>query len=105
MATTIPGSISVDDRSSQSQEDRIGVAAFFISSRDQARIGLLMSRSGIWNGRRLLSRNYIDQALTPLPGQSGLWFSLVAEPFWNPPAGREFIRLLRLRVWDQHHLD
>ena len=39
----------------------------FIGSRDQARIGLLMLRGGVWNGRRLLSRSYLDQALARRP--------------------------------------
>ena len=37
----------------------------FINSLDQARIGLLMLNRGRWNGKQLLSENYISQALTP----------------------------------------
>lgn len=37
----------------------------FISARDQARIGVLMARGGNWNGKQLISENYIRQAITP----------------------------------------
>ena len=46
----------------------------FIGARDQARIGLLMLRGGVWNGRRLLSRSYIDQALEPSPANQDYGF-------------------------------
>ncbi len=39
----------------------------FISSRDQARLGLLMLREGVWNGNRLLSPDYMRQAVAPCP--------------------------------------
>ena len=39
----------------------------FISGRDQARIGLLMARGGRWNGRQLISEDYIRNATTPSP--------------------------------------
>lgn len=39
----------------------------FISARDQARIGVLMARGGIWNGQRLISESYIKNATTPCP--------------------------------------
>mgnify|MGYP001276141724 CR=1 FL=1 len=37
----------------------------FISSQDQARVGLLIQNRGIWNNNRLLSENYINQAFSP----------------------------------------
>jgi hypothetical protein len=37
----------------------------FINSFDQARIGLLMQRNGVWNGKRLLSGDYMAQAMAP----------------------------------------
>ena len=37
----------------------------FISSRDHARFGYLLLRNGIWNGNRLLSENWIKQAISP----------------------------------------
>ena len=37
----------------------------FISTLDQARMGLLMLNHGRWNGKQLLSENYINQALKP----------------------------------------
>ena len=37
----------------------------FISARDQARFGLLTLHRGRWNGRQLLSGEWVSQALTP----------------------------------------
>ena len=37
----------------------------FINSLDQARIGLLMQRGGVWEGRRLLSQAYMSEAISP----------------------------------------
>ena len=37
----------------------------FISSEDQARVGHLMLNDGVWNGKRLLSKQYVQQALDP----------------------------------------
>ena len=37
----------------------------FISSEDQARVGYLILNKGIWNGERLLSEHYVDQAFAP----------------------------------------
>ena len=37
----------------------------FINSFDQARIGLLMQRGGVWAGKRLLSEDYMRQAVAP----------------------------------------
>jgi CubicO group peptidase (beta-lactamase class C family) len=39
----------------------------FISARDQARIGLLLLRRGIWGGRRLISEAWLDRMLEPCP--------------------------------------
>ncbi len=39
----------------------------FIGARDHARFGLLMARGGEWDGRRLLPKAYVEQALTPSP--------------------------------------
>lgn len=39
----------------------------FISSRDQARTGLMMARGGTWKGRRLLSERYLGEAVKPCP--------------------------------------
>jgi CubicO group peptidase (beta-lactamase class C family) len=41
----------------------------FISSRDQARFGLLYLRRGVWKGRRLLSETWIKDATTPVSVQ------------------------------------
>jgi CubicO group peptidase (beta-lactamase class C family) len=39
----------------------------FIHARDQARIGQLLLRGGIWDGRRLLSEAWIGRMLAPCP--------------------------------------
>ncbi len=39
----------------------------FIHALDQARIGLLMLRGGEWNGRRILSENWIERMRVPCP--------------------------------------
>jgi CubicO group peptidase (beta-lactamase class C family) len=38
-----------------------------IHAEDQARIGLLMLRRGVWEGRHLLPEQWIDESLTPCP--------------------------------------
>ena len=39
----------------------------FISARDQARIGLMLLRRGMWDGRRILSEAWIDRMIEPCP--------------------------------------
>ena len=39
----------------------------FISSRDHARVGYLVQRSGLWNGQRLLSEAWLRELATPCP--------------------------------------
>jgi CubicO group peptidase (beta-lactamase class C family) len=39
----------------------------FISARDQARIGLMLLRRGVWGGRRILSEAWIERMLEPCP--------------------------------------
>lgn len=39
----------------------------FIGARDHARFGLLMARQGEWEGRRLLSRDWIERMVAPSP--------------------------------------
>jgi CubicO group peptidase (beta-lactamase class C family) len=48
-----------------------------IHAEDQARIGLLMLRRGVWQGRRLLPETWIDESLTPCalnPSYGLLWW-------------------------------
>jgi len=39
----------------------------FIHARDQARIGLLMQRGGLWDNKRILSAEWITRSLVPCP--------------------------------------
>jgi CubicO group peptidase (beta-lactamase class C family) len=39
----------------------------FIHARDQARIGLMLLRRGMWGGRRILSEAWIERMLEPCP--------------------------------------
>jgi CubicO group peptidase (beta-lactamase class C family) len=39
----------------------------FIHARDQARIGLMMQRGGMWGGKRILSEEWIARSLEPCP--------------------------------------
>jgi CubicO group peptidase (beta-lactamase class C family) len=49
----------------------------FIHARDQARIGLLMQRGGLWEGKRILSAEWIAKSLKPcrlFPIYGYLWW-------------------------------
>jgi CubicO group peptidase (beta-lactamase class C family) len=46
----------------------------FINARDMARFGLLTLRRGRWNGRQLLSEEWIRRATTPTPAEPGYGF-------------------------------
>lgn len=39
----------------------------FISARDHARFGYLYLRDGVWNGKQLISKEWIERASTPTP--------------------------------------
>lgn len=41
----------------------------FINAYDMARFGLLTARSGKWNGKQILSEDFLKQARTPTPAQ------------------------------------
>jgi CubicO group peptidase (beta-lactamase class C family) len=63
----------------------------FIHARDQARIGLLMQRGGVWDGKRILSAEWIARCRVPCPlfaSYGYLWW-LNTEPRRYPsaPAG------------------
>lgn len=45
-----------------------------LSARDLAKIGLLFLHGGRWNGREIVSANFVRQALTPSPQNAGYGF-------------------------------
>jgi len=59
-----------------------------IHARDQARIGLLMLRGGEWDGRRILSRDWIERMRQPCPlnPQYGYLWWLNTDRRWPPSA-------------------
>jgi CubicO group peptidase (beta-lactamase class C family) len=54
----------------------------FASAADQARIGRLMLQRGMWDGRRLLSKSWIEKSLAPCPLNDGYGY------MWWLNAGR-----------------
>jgi CubicO group peptidase (beta-lactamase class C family) len=42
-----------------------------LSARDMAKIGLLMSGGGLWNGKRIISQEYIKTAVSPSQSYNG----------------------------------
>lgn len=58
----------------------------FIGARDHARFGLLIGRKGAWNGRQLVSRDWIERSLTPSPtlGNYGYLWWLARGPAARP---------------------
>ncbi len=58
----------------------------FIGARDHARFGLLMARRGEWNGRQIVSRDWIERSLTPSPtlGNYGYLWWLARGPAARP---------------------
>jgi CubicO group peptidase (beta-lactamase class C family) len=59
-----------------------------IHARDQARIGLLLSRGGEWEGHRVLSREWIERMRVPCPlnPQYGYLWWLNTDRRWLPSA-------------------
>lgn len=74
----------------------------FIHAEDQARIGLMMARNGAWDGRQILSADWVSQSLTPCPIKPDygfLWWlntgrgpkpSATADSYWATGAGGNF---------------
>lgn len=57
---------------------------FYSNARDYARIGKLMLDSGLWNGKRLIDRNYFKEMIEPvmLPNESGKTIDYYAYHWW-----------------------
>jgi CubicO group peptidase (beta-lactamase class C family) len=47
--------------------------AMFLSTRDMARLGLLMARSGHWNGKQVLPKNWVEYLTTLYTPASDTW--------------------------------
>ena len=77
----------------------------FISARDQARIGLMLLRRGVWGGRRILSEAWIERMLEPCPLYPQLRLSVVAQHRPRALSERLGAQLLRPRRRRQPDLD
>ncbi|MEX0649344.1 MAG: serine hydrolase [Balneolaceae bacterium] len=58
----------------------------FISTLDQARFGLLFTRNGNWNGRQLISEEWIENATSssePNPPYGYMWWLLKGDTTWK----------------------
>lgn len=66
----------------------------FISTRDHARVGLLVARRGNWNGRQLLPESWVDAMLQPSPTNPSYgylwWLNRGGTPYRNAPATSVF---------------
>jgi CubicO group peptidase (beta-lactamase class C family) len=62
----------------------------FIHARDQARIGLLMQRGGQWEGKRVLSEDWIARCRVPCPLNQSYgylwWLNTVRARYPSAPA-------------------
>jgi CubicO group peptidase (beta-lactamase class C family) len=65
----------------------LGWAHLHMRNGHWARLGQLMLQGGLWNGRRLLSEDYIGQALGRVPDNPayGFLFWLNGGPWWQTP--------------------
>ncbi|HAL54985.1 MAG TPA: serine hydrolase [Bacteroidetes bacterium] len=69
---------------------------WWVSSRDQARFGLLYLRNGKWNDRQLLSQQWISMSLTPCsirPVYGFLWWLNTEKKQWAQATERTFAAL------------
>jgi CubicO group peptidase (beta-lactamase class C family) len=68
----------------------------FIHAEDQARIGLLMLRRGVWNGQRLLPEQWIDHSVAPCPIKPDyglLWWLNTARQYKPSASEQSFFAL------------
>ena len=77
----------------------------FMHARDQARIGLMLLRRGMWGTRRILSEAWIERMLEPCPLNPQLRVPLVAQHRPRPLSERFGGKLLRPRRRRQPDLD
>lgn len=65
----------------------------WISAMDQARFGLLMLRKGVWNGKRVISEDWIRKAVTSSPLKSDygyLWWLNTGRKAWPALSEKAF---------------
>ena len=65
----------------------------FISARDQARIGLMLLRRGVWGSRRILSEAWIDRMLAPSPLYANygyLWWLNTGRALYPSASGQSY---------------
>jgi len=65
----------------------------FISARDQARIGLMLLRRGMWDNRRILSEAWIERMLEPcplFPTYGYLWWLNTARALYPSASARSY---------------
>jgi CubicO group peptidase (beta-lactamase class C family) len=65
----------------------------FISARDQARIGLMLLRRGVWGSRRILSEAWIDRMLAPSPLYANygyLWWLNTRRALYPSASGQSY---------------
>ncbi|HEX8075371.1 MAG TPA: serine hydrolase [Thermoleophilaceae bacterium] len=66
---------------------------------DFARLGYLMQRGGVWNGRRLIAADYVRQTISPSkanPGYGYMWWLNCCKPYVAPTVPDRDIRNQRL---------
>jgi CubicO group peptidase (beta-lactamase class C family) len=65
----------------------------WISALDQARFGLLFLRQGVWNGKRVVSEDWIKRAVAPSPMKSDygyLWWLNTGRKAWPALSEKAF---------------
>jgi CubicO group peptidase (beta-lactamase class C family) len=81
MGMEYPASWSLDSTADGLEKTNTGLNARAI---DFARIGLMYLHNGRWNGRQIISQNWVTESTTPDPTDQRPWFNSVS---WPPNGG------------------